>query len=167
MHKRQYWLLLSLLFSFAFLFPVCVAYAQTATSGAVVGTITDPSGAAVPNGSVQLLNTGTNATTTQTTNNSGQFTFGNVVPGTYKVTVTAAGFRTSTVESLTVDVNKSVTVPVQLEVGGANEVVEVSAAATNQLQTQDAQIGNVVSTNDILRLPTLGRNATELTIKIQ
>ncbi len=162
MNTRQSCLLLSLLFPFALLFSSCVAYSQSTTSGSVVGTVTDPSGAAVPNGSVQLLNAETNATTTQATNSSGEFTFGNVVPGTYKVTVTAAGFRTSTVQSLTVDVNKSVTVPVQLEVGGTNEVVEVSATVTSQLQTQDAQLGNVVSTNDILRLPTLGRNATEL-----
>ena len=52
--------------------------------------------------------------------------------------------------------------PVKLEVGGATEVVEVTAAATAQLQTTDAQIGNTVSTESILRLPTLQRNATEL-----
>jgi hypothetical protein len=136
--------------------------AQTATSGAVVGAVTDPSGAVVPNANVQLVNVGTNATATATTTAAGEFNFANVVPGTYTVTVTAAGFRTSTVANLTVEVNKSATVPVQLEVGGQNQVVEVAATAAAQLQTTDAQIGNVVSTENILRLPTLQRNATEL-----
>lgn len=139
-----------------------VAYGQTATSGLVVGTITDPSGGFVPNCTVQLLNTATNATASVASDSNGGFTFGNVVPGTYKVTVTAAGFRTSTVENLSVDVNRSVNVPVKLEVGSANQVVEVTAESGAQLQTQDAQIGNVVSTQEILRLPTLQRNATEL-----
>jgi Carboxypeptidase regulatory-like domain len=136
--------------------------AQTATSGTVVGTALDPSGAAVPNASVQLLNVGTNATLTATSNNAGEFTFGNVPPGNYKVTVTATGFRTTSVANLTVDVNKSVNVPVHMEIGAQSQVVEVTAAAAVQLQTQDAQIGNVMSTENILRLPTLQRNATEL-----
>ena len=136
--------------------------AQTATSGTVVGTVTDPTGAAVPNASVQLTNVGTNASVTATTDNTGGYTFVNVAPGDYKVTVTASGFRTSTVQNLTVDVNKSATVPVRLEVGAQNQVVEVTATATAQLQTQDAQIGNVMSTENVLRLPTLQRNATEL-----
>src|SRR5581483_7943679 len=138
-----------------------LSLAQTSTTGVVVGTVTDPSGAAVPNANVQLLNTGTNATANATTNNDGGFTFPNVAPGSYKVTVTASGFRTM-VENGTVEVNKSLNLPVQLEVGGQNQVVEVTAAAAAALQTQDAQIGNVISTNNILRLPTLQRNATEL-----
>ncbi len=137
-------------------------YPQTATTGSVVGTVTDPSGAAVPNANVQLLNIGTNATATAATNSTGEFTFTNVTPGDYKVTVSAPGFRTSTVQKLTVEVNKSATIPVRLEVGEQSQVVEVTAAATAQLQTQDAQIGNVMSTENILRLPTLQRNATEL-----
>ncbi len=116
----------------------------------------------MPNASVQLLNAGTNAALTATSNNAGEYTFGNVPPGDYKVTVTATGFRTSTVEKLAVEVNKSSTVAIHLEVGAQNQVVEVTAQAAAQLQTQDAQIGNVVSTESILRLPTLQRNATEL-----
>jgi hypothetical protein len=111
---------------------------------------------------VQLVNTETNAALAATTNNAGEFSFANVAPGDYKLTITASGFRTSTVAKLTVEVNKSASVPVQLEVGGQNQVVEVTATAAAQLQTQDAQIGNTMSTENILRLPTLQRNATEL-----
>ncbi len=141
--------------------PLCV-FAQTATSGVVIGTVTDPSGAAVPKAGVQLLNTATNAVLNAVTNDAGEYTFANVAPGDYTATVTAVGFRTSTVAKLNVEVNKSTTAPVRLEVGAQNQVVEVTATATAQLQTQDAQIGNVMSTQNILRLPTLQRNATEL-----
>lgn len=150
------------LFSLFLLACVPGLYGQTATSGIVVGTVTDPSGAAVPNANVELMNQGTNAAVTATTNSAGEYTFANVTPGNYKITVTVAGFRTYNVANVAVDVNKSTTVPIHLEVGAQNQVVEVTAANTEQLQTQDAQIGNVISTDNILRLPTLQRNATEL-----
>ncbi len=136
--------------------------AQTASSGTVVGIVTDPSGAVVPKAQVQLLNANTNAVATQTTNSSGAFTFTNVTPGDYKITAAAAGFRTTQVPNLTVDVNKSLNVPVQMEVGSQSQVIEVTAAATVQLQTTDAQIGSVIETQSIQRLPTLQRNVTEL-----
>jgi hypothetical protein len=72
------------------------------------------------------------------------------------------GFKTETISNIVVEVNKTATVPVQLSVGGGDTLVEVSAKATVQLQTSDAQIGNAISTDAILRLPTLQRNATEL-----
>jgi hypothetical protein len=138
-----------------------VAFGQTSTTGVVGGVVTDPSGAVVPKAEVELTNTETNTGVKQSTNEAGQFVFAGLAPGTYKVTVKMAGFRTASTPNLEVEVNKSVSVPVKLEVGGAAEVVEVSAAAM-QLQTTDAQIGNTVQTDAILRLPNLTRNATEL-----
>jgi hypothetical protein len=149
-------------FTCALLFVTTNLFAQTSTSGTVVGTVTDPSGAVTPNADVQLLSLNTNATVNQKTNLSGGFAFPNVVPGNYKITVKMAGFRAATIDNLTVEVNKSLNVPVQLEVGRETEVVEVTAAVAAQLQTQDSVIGNTVSTDAILRLPTLQRNATEL-----
>src|ERR1051326_2661032 len=135
---------------------------QTSTSGTIVGVVTDPTGAVVPKAEVQLVNLDTNATATQTTGSDGGYVFPNLPPGPYKITVTLAGFRTVTIPNLVVEVNKSSNQPIQLEVGGSNQVVEVTATAAAQLQTTDSQIGNVVSTDAILRLPTLQRNATEL-----
>lgn len=136
--------------------------AQTGTSGAIVGTVTDPSGAIVANAEVQLVNLDTNATVSQTTNGSGQYTFPNVTPGNYKITVKMRGFRTATVPNLTVEVNKSYTMPVALEVGTETQVVEVIATVAAQLQTTDAQIGNSISHDALLRLPTFARSVTEL-----
>src|SRR5689334_17330232 len=136
--------------------------AQSATSGTILGTVADPSGALVPRADVQLVNTETNITSKQSTNDAGQYVFPNVTPGIYRITVAKTGFRTSSVPALTVEVNKSYNMPISLEVGAANQVVEVVAANAVALQTTDAQIGNSITTDSILRLPTLQRNVTEL-----
>jgi hypothetical protein len=138
------------------------ASAQSSTTGKVVGTVTDQTGAVVPKAEVQLVNVGTNAVQAMTTDDSGGYVFPSVIPGTYRLTVKMAGFRQANVTDLVVDVEKSSSVPVKLEIGGDKEVVEVTATAAAQLQTTDAQIGNSLSTDNILRLPSLQRNATEL-----
>src|SRR5260370_21304519 len=69
------------------------ALAQSATSGAVSGTVTDPSGAVVPLATVELTSTDTNALQTMPTNASGQYTFTGVRPGAAKTTVQIAAFR--------------------------------------------------------------------------
>jgi hypothetical protein len=135
--------------------------AQTTTAGKVVGTVSDPAGGVIPKADVQLLNTSTNAFQTATTNNEGQFVFPIVPPGTYKATVKMAGFRTAVVPEFAVNVEQTNTIPVRLEVGADKEIVEVKGTAVT-LQTTDAQIGNVVGADSIVRLPQLQRNATEL-----
>jgi len=138
------------------------AAAQSATTGAVSGTVTDPSGAIVPLASVELVSNDTNAAQVQTANASGQYLFSGVRPGQYKITVKTAGFRTSTVANVTVAVNKALDLDFKLEVGADNQTVEVTAAAGALLQTTDSQIGNSISKDLISRLPTLQRNVTEL-----
>ncbi len=137
-------------------------FGQTSTTGRVVGTVSDATGAVVPKAEVELLNVATNVAQNAITDDTGSYQFVNVIPGAYKITVKMQGFRTATVTGLSVEVNKSADVPVKLEVGGDKEIVEVTATAAAALQTTDAQIGNTLSTDNILRLPTLQRNATEL-----
>jgi hypothetical protein len=136
--------------------------AQSTTTGKVQGTVTDQTGAVVPHADVLLVNTDTNATQSALSDASGGYLFASVTPGTYRLTIHMAGFRTASVTDLVVDVEKTNTVPVKLEVGGDKEVVEVTADAAAQLQTTDAQIGNVIETSNILRLPTLNRDAVGL-----
>jgi len=138
------------------------AEAQTSTTGIVLGTVTDSSGATMVDATVVLRNTATNNQTTQTSNGAGQFTFVNVAPGAYEVTVKKEGFRTSTVTALTVEVAKSYTVDVKLEVGAVSESITVSTEARVELQTTDAQVGDVIGGTTLSRLPTLQRDASEL-----
>jgi hypothetical protein len=138
------------------------ALAQTTTAGKVVGVVTDQTGAVAPRADVQLQNVDTGAVLDTKADGTGGFVFPVVNAGNYRITVKLAGFRTAVVDQIAVDVEKTITVPVHLEVGGDTEVVEVTATAAAHLQTMDAQIGNVVSTDSIIRLPALQRNAIEL-----
>lgn len=160
--KRRGLFLLLLGMIFAPLLVTPEGNAQTATTGTVVGTVADRSGASVADATVGLRNTGTNGESTQTTNSAGEYTFVNVVPGKYEITVKKPGFRTSQVAALTVDVNKSYTVNVTLELGEVTQSVTVSTEAGVELQTTDAQVGNVVGGTTLVRLPTLQRDASEL-----
>src|SRR6266403_762802 len=138
------------------------ARAQTAASGTVIGTVTDPSGAAVLDARVVLHNKGTNSQTTQNTNAAGQYTFTNVAPGEYQVTAKKDGFRTADVAALTVDVAKSYTLDFKMELGQVSEVVQVEAGAHVELQTTDATVGNVLSSSEIQLFPALTRQVNEL-----
>jgi Carboxypeptidase regulatory-like domain len=160
--KRQSLFLLLLGMIFAHLLVPPTGNAQTATTGTVVGTVIDRSGASVADATVTLRNTGTNSEATQTTNSAGEYTLVNIVPGKYEITVKKPGFRTSQVAALTVDVNKSYTVNVTLELGEVTQSVTVSTEAGVELQTTDAQVGNVVGGTTLVRLPTLQRDASEL-----
>ena len=151
----------------AFLFAFALAlvpsgFAQTGTTGTVIGSVSDPSGAAVTSATVVLRNKATNIEVTQPTNATGQYTFVNVVPGEYEVSVKKDGFRTSTVSALTVEVAKSYTVDVKLELGQVSESVTVNTEARVELQTTDAQVGDVIGGTTLQRLPTLARDASEL-----
>ena len=138
------------------------AWAQTANTGFVLGTVTDPAGAVVPDAKVQLNNIDTNETKEMMTNSAGQYTFPGVAPGKYKVTITKSGFATFVVSNLTVDVNKSYPVDVKMEIRSSSEVVEVAAGAEVELQKADAVVGGVIGGEMLTRLPTLNRDATEL-----
>src|SRR5215510_5932439 len=136
--------------------------AQTSTTGAVQGTVTDPQGAVVNGAEVKLLDPATNIYRIHKTNEEGQFVFANVAPGIYTITVTTKGFRTAQVDDLKVEVNKTNNVNLALELGEVTAVVQVQASVAAELQTTDAQVGNVVETRVLRSLPTIGRSSLEL-----
>ena len=154
------------LFAIVFLFGGLAATrglrAQTAASSVVVGTVTDQSGAAVPGASVKLTNVATGAVQTLTANDSGQYTFPTVTPGTYTVEATKQGFRTASVQNLAIDVSKSYLVNITMQVGEISQSVVVEAGTTVELQTTTAQVGNVINNDEMDHLPTLQHSATEL-----
>lgn len=138
-------------------------FAQTATTGTVLGIVTDPSGGVVAGANVELSNTATGAKASMLSGGAGQFAFPNVSPGTYSVAVTSKGFRTSVVEGVVVQVNTSSTANVKLTLGETTSTVSVTASeAQLELQTADATVGDVITTQPLLRLPTRLRQAQEL-----
>src|ERR1035441_8827241 len=138
------------------------SHAQTSTSGTILGSAVDPSGAVVAGAQVDLTNKATNWRTRVTTDGQGHYAFPNVVPGTYSVTIRTTGFRTLEENNVVVEVNTSSTINFKLIVGEANATTVEVTGQQIELQTTDATVGDVVSSEALLRLPTRLRSAQEL-----
>jgi len=129
--------------------------------GSVSGIVQDASGAVVPNAKVTLLNKDQGLSLETTTQASGEYTFTPVRIGNYSVSVTAAGFSTTTQENLHVDVAQHLQVNIQLKTGATTETVEVSTTPP-LLQTEEASVGQVINEKTVNSLPLNGRNFTFL-----
>ncbi len=126
----------------------------------VIGTISDASGAAVPEVNAILTNLGTGERRTQPTDSQGNYQFVNLLPGRYRVDIEKTGFKRVSRE-LTVEVQQSVRVDAALEVGDVSQSVEVSALAVT-LQTENSTVGAVVESRKVLEMPLNGRNVMNL-----
>ncbi len=136
-------------------------FAQTTIStGSIVGMVTDPSGAVVTNAKVSIKNEATGQVIDVTTNSSGAYNSGALVPGQYTVHIAAPGFR-SVVTNLTVQVGNTATANVKLQVGQADQVIDVQGAEV-QVNTEQAIVQGVLSATQIESLPVNGRNFLDL-----
>jgi hypothetical protein len=140
--------------------PSRAAFAQV-DEGSITGTVTDASGAVLPNAEVTLLNTDQGITVQTSTAAGGTYTFAPVRAGHYQITVTAQGFAKTTQSNLTVNVGTPLTVNIQLKVGQASETVQVNEAPP-LLQTEEASTGQVIGRTEVNDLPLNGRNFTFL-----
>lgn len=128
------------------------AYSQV-LYGSIVGTVEDPTGAVVPNATVTATNTLTGLERTTATDSSGRYVLNNVLPGTYDVKVTAAGFRPFVNSGLQVAINEVTRVNVKLEVGAVTEQVTVEAAAL-MLQTDRSDVRHeLAGARELVNLP--------------
>jgi hypothetical protein len=151
--------LLLVVWSFVWILIPSAMYAQTAGTGQVVGTVTDPAGGAIVSAEVTLTNTSTNAARTVTTNESGRYTFSHVESGTYNIAITKSGFRQAKLAGQQVVVGETRTFDIKLEIGAATETVEVVATNT-ELQTMNATVGNTITGVALSTLPGLGRDVS-------
>ena len=119
--------------------------------GTINGTITDPNGAVVPGATVTIKNVETNITNTVTTNSEGSYTVPLLPPGSYTVSATGSGFKTSTIENVTVRVDDRLTIDVQLQVGAAAEVNIV--ANSDVIEQGSVTTGTLISQRQIEELP--------------
>jgi carboxypeptidase family protein/TonB-dependent receptor-like protein len=136
------------------------AKAQTYT-GAINGTVTDPSGAVVPNAEVKATNKATGVGRTTTTTSDGEFAFSDLPIATYTVVVTAQGFPVMTVDEVSVTQGSIYTLPVKLSLSQQATTVEVSAASLSldtTTQTQTTTLPNSV----VQDIPLNGRDFTQL-----
>ncbi|HYP00092.1 MAG TPA: carboxypeptidase-like regulatory domain-containing protein, partial [Pyrinomonadaceae bacterium] len=138
-----------------------VAPSQTASTSAVSGRVVDSRGASVAGAEVELKNSATGLVQKRLSNSSGQYEFSPVLPGDYGISVRAHGFRQAFVSDLKIEVTKSYSFDVRLEVGDVSETVNVVAGTIAELQKTDATIGGVVPGRPLVYLPSLGRDAVE------
>jgi hypothetical protein len=130
-------------------------------SGSMMGTVTDPSGSAVPGADVTVKNRNTGTAFTTQTDNSGGWRAPQVSPGVYDVSAAAKGFSTVVRESIEVRVADRLRIDFSVPVGTVSETIAVTAAAP-LLQVEDAAIGQVLDNKNIVELPLNGRNWLQL-----
>jgi hypothetical protein len=141
-----------------------IGNAQTVT-GAITGTITDPSGAVVAKAQVVAHNVGTGVDSPTTTNSSGFYRLEFLPIGRYQVTVQANGFGTETLPEFQLEVLQTATFNVKLSVGGGSTTVDVSTAAPI-LDTNDASLGSTFTANTITNFPLNGLDFSALTLYV-
>jgi len=134
------------------------AFAQEAT---IVGTVTDPTGAAVPNASITITDNDTGVTRTLPTSNDGQYVAPDLAIGHYSVRATASGFKVAEQKNMTLAVGDRLRVDFKLQVGSAQEQVTVEANAVT-VQTDTGEQSNVITGQQVTQLATDGRSLYEL-----
>lgn len=157
---REMFLLLAPLALFPLLVPTAGWSQATVSTGSIVGTVSDPSGAAVSGARVIITNTGTAATVNTTTNSAGVYNSGALPPGSYKVRIEAKGFQ-ATETTVPAQVGNISTVNVKLTLGSENQTVNVEAE-TVTVNTEQSSVQGVLTAQQIDTLPVNGRNFLDL-----
>lgn len=139
----------------AFLF--AVAASGQSITGSVTGVVRDPSGAAVAGAEVRLTNVGTGITQRTTSDETGGYRFLLLPSGSYRIEVSRSGFKTFRRDGIIVEVDRSLAVPVTLEIGEVTETVEV-VAGTPLLEPNTSSLGTVMDQRKVEDLPLNGRN---------
>ena len=130
-------------------------------TGAIVGTVIDVSGASVPGAQVTAVSTATNFAYHAVTDATGQYVMSPVRVGTYRLSVSANGFKTEVIESLTLEVQQRARVDFTLQPGAVKETMEVTGHAP-VLETDTSERGQVINSQYMQGLPLNGRNPVQL-----
>jgi len=152
---------IALLVAFIGLLGFRTVWGQTAATGQIAGTVTDPSSAAVAQATVTAKNDATGVSRTAKTNAEGEYAIPLLPPGTYTVTVEMSGFNTQTNSGVVVQVASTATINIRLKLGGSTETVKVEASP-EVLQTENATNGGVVNDQTVPALPLSSRNYTQI-----
>ena len=152
-----------LLFMLAFANVTPSAFGQ-AVYGSILGTVTDPQGAAVAGAKVTVTNQRKGTTDETTTNADGNYQVTHLVPDVYSVKVEGAGFKVSEQKDIPIQADAAARVDMQFQVGGASETVEVTAEAP-QLKTDRADVAVTFNERAVEDVPILNRNFTQLQLE--
>ena len=136
-------------------------FGQASPTGAVNGTLTDPSGNVVPGARVVLLNESTNIPTSVTTNTEGQYRIQDLLPAAYNLTVEAQGFKSVQVSTFRINVNQTLTQDVTLQLGELSQKVEVFGQG-ELVERTTVELSTVIQDHAMRDLPLNGRNYSSL-----
>jgi hypothetical protein len=151
-HSLIYFILLTLV-------NCSISFAQSGTSSAVSGTVTDSSGALVPNATVTATETNTKALRTGQTDVTGHYLFSQVTPGTYEIKVTVAGFAATASEPTPVEVGRNVALNFSLKAATSSQTVEVNAQR-GLLSMDNPNTTTTINAETIKNLPNPGQDLT-------
>ena len=148
--------------AFLFLF-VTGIWAQS--NGTIQGTVTDSSGAAVPNVNVSIKNQATNETRAIKTDNSGLYNAPSLPPGSYRVEVQATGFQTEAATNLTLSVSSTIQQNFKLQVASSSQTMVVTST-TPVINTSSVSVGQVIDSRTVQQIPLNGRHFTDLSLLV-
>jgi carboxypeptidase family protein len=133
--------------------------------GSLVGNVTDPNGAAVSGAKVELTNVATGDVSTIMTDDRGAYSLNDLQVGVYKIAISRSSFKTTVKEGVRIDANKTYRFDAQLEIGGLEETVLITAGLDATLQTDRADVNVTQTARQINNLPlfgSVGRNYQSL-----
>jgi hypothetical protein len=141
---------------------VCLAGGLFGQTSSLNGTVSDPTGAVIPNAAITIVNSQTGFQRSATSDEQGRYNIAQVAPGTYKLTAKVAGFTDVNIAALELAVNQPATVPIVFEkLGSTSTTIAVDASAV-QVNTTDATLGNAITNEAIVELPLFARNVAGL-----
>lgn len=142
-----------------------VGMAQVRTSGQIVGTVRDATGAVVPKAALVLIDLSTGRTYDAESGADGGFVFPVLQPGSYTLTATSGGFAPATLQSVVVQTGRSTDVVLLFQVAGVSEQVEVTGRS-RVVETTSSTVSNTVSNEQIAKLPLAGRNILDFALLV-
>jgi hypothetical protein len=159
--KRSVFFCMTLMLCLFILSGIAVAQKNV---GSIIGSIKDPNSALVPNAKIVVTNNATGISRETTSNETGEFTVTNLDPGNYKVTVEAAGFKTLSLASVTVETNARVALDTQFTEIAANpgDVVNVQVDSAPLVESETSVRGDIITGREVTDLPIPQRNFTLL-----
>lgn len=144
-----------------FLLAAAISLSAQTVSTEILGLVTDPTGAVIPNAEITARRVATGDLRTARTNETGNYVFPLLEVGEYEVTASSPGFKTEVRRGIVLQLNQKARIDFQLEVGEQAETVEVRGGAP-LLATEDATLGSVIEQKRITELPLNGRNFGQL-----
>ena len=138
-----------------------VLFSQTAQTGALSGTATDPSGRVLQGVSIRATDTSSEQVHEATTQSNGHYLVPLLPPGLYKVEASSTGFKTATIDQVRIDVTETASLNFKMEVGSVAEVVSVEARPM-QLDITSSALGHVTDQRMVENLPLVTRNYTQI-----